>query len=191
MLQIPLACVGSAFSGLVCLSPRQHVFPGSTLLRLWGAPQQHYLKRALHFMPFPGLSCSGSPMLCKGIDPDGLRFVPFPGPSNSGERVLHEHTVPVGPGVFCPSLVLAAGFPRCTMRAQSQVCSMSPMGSRSQAVTLLVCVNHPGSQEDMVSNWQPGQFDERCSLCGQDCNSPLPSSSGCCTPASASGEGGV
>ena len=32
---------------------------------------------------------------------------------------------------------------------------MSPLRSRSQAVTLLADVNHPGSQEDVISNWQP------------------------------------
>ena len=40
-------------------------------------------------------------------------------------------------------------------RAQFQVCRMSPLGSCSQAVTLLADVNHLGSQEDEVSNWEP------------------------------------
>ena len=35
------------------------VFPGSTLLRLQGALQGHCPKRALRFVHFPGLSCSG------------------------------------------------------------------------------------------------------------------------------------
>ena len=37
----------------------------------------------------------------------------------------------------------------------SQVCCVSPLGSSSQAMTLLADVNHPGSQEDLVSNWEP------------------------------------
>ena len=32
---------------------------------------------------------------------------------------------------------------------------MSPLGSWSQAATLLTDVNHPGFQEDVVSNWKP------------------------------------
>ena len=32
---------------------------------------------------------------------------------------------------------------------------VSLLGSRSLAVTLLVDVNRPGSQEDLVSNWEP------------------------------------
>jgi len=37
-----------------------------------------------------------------------------------------------------------------------QVCSVSPLGSWSLAVTLLADVYPPGSQEDLVSNWEPG-----------------------------------
>ena len=59
------------WSGLQCL------FSGSTLLRLQGALQGHCPKRALCFMYFPGLSCSGS-----------------------GSRVLHRSTDSVG-CVFC------------------------------------------------------------------------------------------
>ena len=32
---------------------------------------------------------------------------------------------------------------------------MSPLGSRSQAATLLADVNCLGSQEDVVSSWEP------------------------------------
>ena len=34
------------------------------------------------------------------------------------------------------------------------MCCVSPLGSRSLAATLLA-VNHPGSQEDLVSKWEP------------------------------------
>ena len=35
------------------------------------------------------------------------------------------------------------------------MCCVSPLGSCSQAATLLVDVNRPGSQEDLFSNWEP------------------------------------
>ena len=47
----------------------------------------------------------------------------------------------------------AARFPACSAGAPSQVCRVSLLGIRSLTVTLLVDVNHPGSQEDLVSNW--------------------------------------
>ena len=53
------------------------------------------------------------------------------------------------------SLVLVTRFPRCATRAQSQLFRVSPLGSWSQVVTLLTDVNLPGSQEDVVSNWEP------------------------------------
>ena len=34
---------------------------------------------------------------------------------------------------------------------------MSPLGSSSLPATLLVDVNHPGSQENLVSNWEPAR----------------------------------
>ena len=51
----------------------------------------------------------------------------------------------------------AAWFPERAMRALSQVCRASPLGSWSQAATLLADVNRPGSQEDMVGNWEPAR----------------------------------
>ena len=39
-------------------------------------------------------------------------------------------------------------------KSRVQVCSVSPLGA-DQAVTLLADVSHPGSQEDVVSNWDP------------------------------------
>ena len=56
----------------VCHSPRWHVLPGSTLLRLQGALQGRCPKWALHFVHFPGLSCSGSWFLHGSTDPGGL-----------------------------------------------------------------------------------------------------------------------
>ena len=56
-------------------------------------------------------------------------FVPFPGSTCSGDQVLGKNNVPGGPCVLCTSPVLAALFPGCTTRAQSQVCCVSPLGS--------------------------------------------------------------
>ena len=53
------------------------------------------------------------------------------------------------------SPVPAAWFPGCTARALSQVCCVSSLGIWSLAVTLPADVNHPGSQEDLVSSWKP------------------------------------
>ena len=102
---------------------------------------------------FLGLYCSGPRMLCRGTVQSGhcvsctsrvlaaqvqilgystraqtwfgVRFLPFPGPSSSGDQVFGERTVPDGVCVLITSLVLAAQFPRCTVRAPSQVCHVS------------------------------------------------------------------
>ena len=58
-----------------------------------------------------------------------VHFVPFPGPGFSGDQVLGEHTVPGGLCILCASRFLAAWFPGGTVRAQSQVCHVSPLGS--------------------------------------------------------------
>ena len=84
-----------------------------------------------------------------------MGFVPFPGLSTSGDQMLGEHTVPGGPCVLITSPFLAAQFPGCAVTAPSQVWHVSPSESRSQAATLLADVNHPGSQEDVVSSWEP------------------------------------
>ena len=117
-----------------------------------------------------------------------MHFVPFPGSSSSGGQVLGKCTVPGGPCVLITSPVLASWCPRCAARAPSQVChvgGVSPLGSCSQAATLLADVNRPGSQEDMVSKWEPARsLVEDAGPWGRDCSSPLPCSSGCRTPAS-------
>ena len=82
---------------------------------------------------------------------------------------------------------------QCTARVPSQVCRVSPLGTWFQAVTLLAGVNRPGSQEDMVSNWEPAHsLVEDTSLCCRNLTRPLPYGSGYGTPASlplANGEG--
>ena len=72
----------------VCHSPRQHEFPGSTLLRLQGALQWHCPKWTLCFMYFPGLN-------------------------SSGDWVLGECTVPGWPCILCTSPIPATWFPWC------------------------------------------------------------------------------
>ena len=113
------------------------------------------------FVHFPGLSCSGW----------GL-----------GYQVLGEHTLPRWAVHLITSPVPGAQFPGCAARTPSQVWPVSPLGSWSLAATFLADVYHPGSQEDLVSNWDPAQFGGGCCLWGWDC--PSPSSSGCCLPAS-------
>ena len=112
-----------------------------------------------------------------------MRFVPFPGPSSSGNEVLGKCTVPGGPCVLITSPVPTAWFPRCTARASSQVCRVSPPGSWSQAVTLLADVSRPESQEEVVSNREPDHTSvEDAGLWSWDCL--LPSGSGCHMPVS-------
>ena len=49
-------------------------------------------------------------------------------------------------------------------------------------MTLLANVNCPGSQEDMVNDWQPAHSLAGDAVSGVNCSSPLPSTSGCHTP---------
>ena len=71
--------------------------------------------------------------------------------------MLGECTVSGGPCILITSLVPIAQFPRCATIALPQVSHVSPLGSWSQAATLLADVNHPGSQEDFISNWKPAR----------------------------------
>ena len=108
-------------------------------------------------MHFPGLSCtgSGSWALHKAQTQLRLCFVPFLGPSSSGDQVLGKRALPAGwwcllslPWSQSLNLQGVAGAP-------SQVCHVSPLGSWSLTATLLEDVNCPGSQEDLVNNWEP------------------------------------
>ena len=62
----------------ICPSSRRRVLPGSTVLRLEGALQGHCPKRALSFVHFPGLSHSGSQVICKRTDSVGCAFCALP-----------------------------------------------------------------------------------------------------------------
>ena len=78
--QISLAFVGSAHSGwttLVCHSPRQRVSQVSTA-QAPGCSARALSQVDLCFLHFPGLSHSGSRVLCKGTDPIGHVFCALP-----------------------------------------------------------------------------------------------------------------
>ena len=147
--QISLVCVGSAPSVWATLGLLQLTvvcaFPVYTAQALLG----YRPKQALHFMHFPGLSCSGScsRVLRKCTDLAGRVFCALP-----RSKQLRR------PGAW------QAHCPRwCRSISVSQVCHES-------AVSGVLCVssgelisgcNPPGrcqpsrSQEDMVSNWEP------------------------------------
>ena len=85
--------------------------------------------------------------------------MPFLGPSSSGDQLLSERTLPKWEVRLSTSPIPAAQFPGCAVGAPFQVFHLSPLGSQSLPATLLADVNRPGSQEDLVSNWEPA-----CSL---------------------------
>ena len=80
--------------------------------------------------------------------------VPSPGLSSSGDQVLGERAVPDGLCILITSPALALGFLDALGEYRLR-CLMSPLETWSQVVTLLADVNHIGSQEDMVSSWEP------------------------------------
>ena len=61
---------------------------------------------------------------------------------------------------------------------------MSLLGSRSLAVTLLVDVNRPGSQEDLVSNWEPAHSLMEDAGSGAEIAPRLPALAAACLPPS-------
>ena len=131
--QLSLVCVGSACSVWTTLG-----LPKLTACAFWfytaqaaGCSAGHCPKRDLGFMHFSGLihSGSGSQALHRAQTLLGMRFVPFPGLSSSGDQVLGEHSDPGRPCILITSPVLDARFPRCTARALSQMCHMSPLES--------------------------------------------------------------
>ena len=114
----------------VCHSPRQCILLGSTLHRPQCTLQGHCLKWTVHFMHFPGLRLSGSLVLHRGSDPDGLFvFVPFPCLNSSSDQVLGDCTVLCGPCVLFTSWIPAAQSPGCAATTQSQMCHVSLLRS--------------------------------------------------------------
>ena len=131
---ISLVCMGSARSVWTTLGLPQltaHVLSQSTLLRLHVVLHGSCPKRALGFVHFLALSCSGSgsQVLHKGTDSVGLAFCALPRPRELRPPVLGEHTVPGRLCILITSLVPASWFPGYATRVLSQVCHVSPLGS--------------------------------------------------------------
>ena len=145
-------------------------FPRSEQLRFRfsGTPRGHRLSWACVLCPSQvrvaqAASCLASALSPVGpasYSPSGSQLLGFPG-------ALREHRLRctvcllwgaglrLRPCILLTFQVPAPWFPGCAAGAPSQVCRVSPLGSWSQAATLLVDVNHPGAQEDLVSNWEP------------------------------------
>ena len=68
--------------------------------------------------------------------------------------MVGEHSVPGGLCVLITSPVLEARFPGCAVSTISVVLCISS-GELFQDAILLADSNHPGSQEDLISNWEP------------------------------------
>ena len=128
------------------------------MLRLQVALQGNCPKRALCLVHFPGLSCSGLGywVFHKGTDSFGPALCALPRSEQLRQPgawwthcprwAVHLSHLP-GPSRLVYQIFQAT-------RTPSQVCSVSPLGSRYQASTLLADINHPVSQEDLVSNWE-------------------------------------
>ena len=136
----------------VCLTLRWCVLPGSTLLRLQGAQQGHCPKQ-FHALPRSKLlRFLGTPQRQTQL---GMRFCALPGSEQLRRPGVRRAHYPRWALSQVDRASSATQFPRRAARAPSQVCCVSPLGSWSRAATLLADVNRLGSQEDMVSNWEP------------------------------------
>ena len=130
--QIPLGCVGSAHSGwaILVLSQPKVMCPS----RVYTARATDCSARALFqvHLTFCALLKS-KPLKFPGA-PQGHRpkwavyFVPFTVLSSSGNQVLGKLTVRGGTCILIASLVKVTQFHGCAVRAQSQVCHVSPLG---------------------------------------------------------------
>ena len=157
---------------------------------------------------FLGLHCSGSRLLCRGTVQSGPGLVSLPMCKLFRFSFLstpQRHRLS-WVCLLYPSQVWEAQAIRCLASALSQVCSASyhlpspslsvswvsckstvscvpcvSSGGWSQAMALLADVDHPGSQEDMVSNLLSVWWRMLYLWCT---NCVLPSSSGCLPPAS-------
>ena len=112
----------------------------------------------------------------------GLRFVPFPGLSSSGDQVLGKCTLPGWTVCLITSPVPAAPFTGCAVGPPSQVSCVSLLGRSSLPVTLLMDVNCPGSQEDLVSNWGPARSLVGDAVSGAEFAPCLPALAVACLP---------
>ena len=128
-----LHCSGSRLSAgdLSKAGPGLHALPRSKLLRFRfsGTPQGHRLDWACVLWPSQVRAARATRSLGSALPQEDCVSYHLPHPSCSVSRVCSGSTVSGGPCV--------------------------PLGSWSLAVTLLVDANCPGSQEDLVSNWEP------------------------------------
>ena len=97
--------------------------------RFSGAPQGHRLGWASGLCPSQVRAAQETRRLASAHSPGAVRLI--------------------------SSLVPAARFPGSV--AASQVCRVSLLESWSPTVTLLADVSRPGSQEDLVGNWEPAR----------------------------------
>ena len=132
--QISVACVESAHSGWTTLGLTQLKVVCASWVYAAQAPGCSagiLSKVPLHFMHFPGLSCSGlgSQVLCKGTDSVRHAFCALP---------RFEQLRRLGAWrVHCPKWAVylnhlphpGHSVSRCTARAPSQVCCVNPLGS--------------------------------------------------------------
>ena len=128
-----------------------------------GCSAGNYLRWALGCVHFPSLSCSssGSRVLHKGTNLVGPAFCALPR-SEQFRWCLASAVTPSWRLCLIASPIAASRFSVCTMGVPSQVCHVSLPRSWSLAVTLLVDVNHPESQEVLVSNEACLQFSRGC-----------------------------
>ena len=96
--------------------------------------------------------------------------------------MLGKRTVPGDLCILNTSPVSAAQIPGCSARALSQMCHVFPLESSSLAVTLLADVNCPGSQEDLVSNWEPAHSLVKDAISGAKIAPHLPDLDVACLP---------
>ena len=120
----------SSSSGTPMIWMLGHALPRSTPLRFrfLGPPQRHRLSWACVLCPSQVWAAQVTRYLASTVSPGTAHLI--------------------------TSLVSAAWFPGCTAGAPSHLCHVSPLGSWFLAATLVANVNCPGSQEDLVSNWE-------------------------------------
>ena len=88
--------------------------------------------------------------------------------------MLAKRSIPGGWCSLITSPIPAALFPGCTVGAPPQVCHVSILGNWSLAETLLADVNCVGSQEDLVSNWEPAHSLAGHAVSGAEIAPPAP-----------------
>jgi len=126
LLRLP----GCSAGELSKAGPVFHALPRSKLLRFrfLGTPQRHRLGWVCVLCPSQVRAAHPTRWLVSALSQACSASYHLPGPGRSVSW--------------------------CAARALSHLCHVSLLGSSSLTVTLLADVNHPGSQEDLVSNWE-------------------------------------